>query len=94
MQAYANLCSEEKRYDQIEPRISYESARTGLINLENNRERANTDNNKTPRLQFARIDNLLVGRERFELSTFCVSGRCPNQARRPAQSQLVEVRRC
>ena len=33
----------------------------------------------------------MVGRERFELSTFCVSGRCPNQARRPAQSQLVEV---
>ena len=53
----------------------------------------NSPNNEKPQNELILPKNL-VGRERFELSTFCVSGRCPNQARRPARSQLVEVRRC
>ena len=53
----------------------------------------NSPNNEKPQNELILPKNL-VGRERLELSTFCVSGRCPNQARRPAQSQLVEVRQC
>ena len=56
----------------------------------------NSPNNENPQNEpvFTQPSQKLVGRERLELSTFCVSGRCPNQARRPAQSQLVEVRQC
>ena len=56
----------------------------------------NLDHSEKPQngLVFTQPGQKVVGRERLELSTFCVSGRCPNQARRPAQSQLVEVRRC
>ena len=58
--------------------------------------RAYSPDNEKPQNEpvFTQPSQNLVGRERFELSTFCVSGRCPNQARRPAQSQLVEVRQC